>query len=190
MPEESKPSDFRYSTGESKVPWAAVGENYNADDIVDIIGFLAQKADDEYDAIFKTVSSNVRKLIKHSRPPGKLSLGDNVVKLEGQLDEFLGTQNATFITNATAGFEIGYRYANLKEGDEVIMSSMEHPGGINPWGMKAKRYGIKIKEFSLNLPTRDVDEVISAFKKQITPRTKVLSISHTVYKSGLFAHLK
>jgi hypothetical protein len=37
--------------------------------------------------------------------------------------------------------------------------------------LKAKRYGVKVKEFDLNLPTRDVDEVVSAFKKQITRRT-------------------
>ena len=35
-----KASDFRYNTGETKVPWAAVGENYNAEDLMAIVRFL------------------------------------------------------------------------------------------------------------------------------------------------------
>jgi selenocysteine lyase/cysteine desulfurase len=109
-----------------------------------------------------------------------------------KLAEFIGAEvdEVAITRNTTEGMNFIANGLALKEGDEIIMSSMEHPGGINPWGLKAKRYGVKIKEFSLNLPTRDVDEVVSAFKKQMTPRTKVLSISHTVYKSGLIAPLK
>ena len=44
-----KASDFRYNTGETRVPWAAVGENYNADDLMQVIEFLMQGHGDEYD---------------------------------------------------------------------------------------------------------------------------------------------
>ena len=37
-----KATDFRYNTGATKVPWAAVGENYNAADLMEIIRFLMQ----------------------------------------------------------------------------------------------------------------------------------------------------
>ena len=33
-------TDFRYNTGATKVPWAAVGENYNVQDLMEIIKFL------------------------------------------------------------------------------------------------------------------------------------------------------
>ena len=35
-------SDFRYNTGDTKVPWAAVGENYNAADTFEFVKFLMQ----------------------------------------------------------------------------------------------------------------------------------------------------
>ncbi len=35
-----KSTDFRYNTGATAVPWAAVGENYNARDLMEIISFL------------------------------------------------------------------------------------------------------------------------------------------------------
>ena len=50
-----KATDFRYNTGETRVPWAAVGENYNADDLLAVVKFLMQGEGAEYDAIFDNV---------------------------------------------------------------------------------------------------------------------------------------
>ena len=74
----NKPSDFRYDTGPSKVPWAAVGENYNASDVVELVKFLIQKSDDEYDSVLPEVEAAIQKLAVHGKAPGKLSLGENV----------------------------------------------------------------------------------------------------------------
>ena len=76
---------------------------------------------------------------------------------------------------------------DLKQGDEVLISSLEHPGGIHPWKLKEKRFGIVVKEVPLGVPPKSVDEIVDAFKKAITPKTKVISISHTVYITGLIA---
>jgi selenocysteine lyase/cysteine desulfurase len=67
---------------------------------------------------------------------------------------------------------------------------MEHPGGTHPWNLKEKRYGIKVVYVPIGLPPASVDEFVDGFEKAITPRTKVISISHTVYISGLISPLK
>jgi len=92
--------------------------------------------------------------------------------------------------NTTEGLNFVANGLDLEEGDEVLLSSMEHPGGIHPWKLKEKRYGIKIREVPIGLPPKNVDEIVDAFQKAITPRTKVISISHTVYISGLITPLK
>ena len=92
--------------------------------------------------------------------------------------------------NTTEGMNFVANGLDMKPGDEVLISSMEHPGGTHPWRLKAKRYGIKIKEVPLGLPSKSVEEIVKAFEKAITPRTKIISISHTVYISGLIAPLK
>ena len=92
--------------------------------------------------------------------------------------------------NTTEGMNFVANGLDLKEGDEVLLSSMEHPAGTHPWKLKEKRYGIKIKEVPLGLPPKSVDEIVNAFQKAITPRTKVISMSHTVYISGLMSPLK
>ena len=38
----AKKEAFRYNTGATKVPWAAVGENYNAEDLYEVVKFMMQ----------------------------------------------------------------------------------------------------------------------------------------------------
>ena len=92
--------------------------------------------------------------------------------------------------NTTEGMNFIANGLDLQPGDEVIMSSMEHPGGTNPWRLKAERYGITIRDVPIGLPPQDVQELTDAFAQAISPRTKVISISHTVYISGLIAPIK
>lgn len=92
--------------------------------------------------------------------------------------------------NTTEGMNFVANGLDLKQGDEVLISSQEHPGGIHPWKLKEKRSGIVVKEVPLGVPPKSVAEIVDAFKKAITPKTKVISISHTVYITGLIAPLK
>jgi len=92
--------------------------------------------------------------------------------------------------NTTEGMNFVANGLGLKEGDEVLLSDMEHPGGRHPWNLQAKRFGIKIKEVPIGLPPKSVEDFVVPFQKAISPMTKVISISHTVYISGLIAPLK
>ena len=70
------------------------------------------------------------------------------------------------------------------------MSNLEHPGHIGPWKLKEKRAGIRIKEVPLSPTARSVDEIVGAFAAAIGPKTKMISISHTVFITGLIMPLK
>ena len=48
-------TDFRYNTGATRVPWAAVGEDYNVEDLMEIIKFLMQGEGSEYDEALQGV---------------------------------------------------------------------------------------------------------------------------------------
>ena len=105
---------------------------------------------------------------------------------------FIGASEdeVAIVRNTTEGMNFVANGLDLQEGDEVLMSSMEHPGGTHPWKIKEKRYGIKVTEVPIGLPPKSVDEFVGAFEKAITPKTKVISVSHTVYISGLIAPIK
>jgi selenocysteine lyase/cysteine desulfurase len=93
-------------------------------------------------------------------------------------------------SNTTEGLNFVINGLDLKEGDEVLVSSMEHPGSINPWRLKAKRYGVVIKEVPLGLPPKSTEEIVKAFAAAVTPRAKIISLGHTVYISGLISPIK
>jgi len=109
-----------------------------------------------------------------------------------KLAQFIGADadEVAIVTNTTEGMSFVANGLDLKDGDEVLASNLEHPGGTHPWRLKAKRAGISIKEFQIGVPPKSVDEIVESFKKAVTPRTKVLSISHTVYITGLISPVK
>jgi len=92
-------------------------------------------------------------------------------------------------SNTTEGLNFVINGLDLKEGDEVLMSSLEHPGHVGPWKLKEKRTGIKIKEVPISPTAKTVDEIVGAFAAAITPRARVLSIAHTVFITGLITPL-
>lgn len=167
-----KDSDFRYNTGASKVPWAAVGENYNAEDLIEIIKFLMQGEGAEYDKAIGEISAQVNELSKIASPPGKLSLGPKVEECEAKSDAYLGAQGSLFMTNCTAGFEIAYKYANIGPGDEVIVPAITFIATMAyPLSMGAKIVFADIDQRTLNMDPKDLE-------KKITPKTKMIVPVH------------
>ena len=167
-----KATDFRYNTGATRVPWAAVGENYNVHDLMEIIKFLMQGSGAEYDAALEAVWEQVKKLDALATPPGKLSLGSKVEAAEAACNAYLGTNTSTFVTNATAGFEIAYKYANLKAGDEVIVPAITFVATMAyPLAIGCKLVFADVDPKTINMDPADV-------ARKITPNTKMIVPVH------------
>lgn len=167
-----KTTDFRYNTGATKVPWAAVGENYNVSDLMEIIRFLMQGEGKEYEEAIEAVWKQVKKLDALATPPGKLSTGKQVEACEQACDEYLGIDTSTFVTNATSGFEIAYKYANIKEGDEVIVPAITFVATMAyPLAVGAKLVFADVDPRTINMDPVDV-------ARKITPKTKMIVPVH------------
>lgn len=165
-----KATDFRYNTGETRVPWAAVGENYNADDLLAIVKFLMQGEGKDYDARLAAVKEDIYKLSEISTPPGKLSLGSQVEAAEEEVDKYLGTKGCAFVANCTAGFEIAYKYANLKPGDEVIVPAITFVATMAyPLAVGAKLVFADVDPVTINMDPKDVERKITDKTKMIVP---------------------
>lgn len=165
-------TDFRYNTGATKVPWPAVGENYNVNDTIEIIKFLMRGEGEQYNAIINKIKEQVTELDKVSTAPGKLSLGSQVESAERLVDEYLGIDGSTFVTNATAGFEIAYKYAGIGEGDEVIVPAITFVATMAyPLAHGAKLVFADVDPVTLNMDPEDV-------KRKITDKTKMIVPVH------------
>ena len=77
------------------------------------------------------------------------------------LAEFVGCKRdeIALLRNATEANSYIANGIDMQPGDEVLMTDQEHPGGEQPWQLKAKRYGIVVKKVKLPLPVKDRNEV-------------------------------
>ena len=168
--EKKKASDFRYNTGETKVPWAAVGENYNDEDLMTIIRFMMKGKGADYEKAIAAVEKDVYALDKVAVPPAKLSLDVEVAKAENMCDEYLHTKGSTFLTNCTAGFEIACKYTGLKPGDEVIVPAITFAATMAyPLSIGCKLVFADVDPITLNMDPKDVAKKITDKTKMIIP---------------------
>ena len=103
------------------------------------------------------------------------------------LAKFVGCtrDELALVRNATEANSYIANGIDLKAGDEVLMTDQEHPGGEQPWNLRAKRYGIVVKKVTLPKPVPDAATVLNLFSEAITPRTRVLFFSHISTVTGV-----
>jgi len=93
-------------------------------------------------------------------------------------DEIVFTKGATEAINLVAN-TFGQKY--LSEGDEVLLTELEHHSNYVPWHFLRKAKNIKIEFAEIN----DNGEVtLEAIEKKITNKTKIISVSHLSNVTG------
>lgn len=93
--------------------------------------------------------------------------------------EIIFTRNTTGAINLIAS-SWGGRF--LSEGDEIILSEMEHHANIVPWQLLRDKTGIVIKTIRLHEDgSLDLDD----FERLLTPQTKLVSITHVSNAMGV-----
>lgn len=79
---------------------------------------------------------------------------------------------------------------NLSPGDEVIGTLQDYPNMIQAWRQRQARDKIKYTQISFDFPIENDKEIVSKFEKAITPKTKVLHITHVVNWVGQILPVK
>ena len=103
------------------------------------------------------------------------------------LAEFVGCtrEEIALVRNATEANSYIANGIDMQAGDEVLMTDQEHPGGEQPWNLRAKRYGVVVKKVALQKPVKDANQVLNLFNDAITPRTRVIFFSHITTATGV-----
>src|SRR6266513_4712766 len=103
------------------------------------------------------------------------------------LAAFIGCKRdeIALLRNATEANSYIANGIDMKPGDEVLMTDQEHPGGEQPWNLRAKRYGVVVKKITLPKPVQNSAQVLKLFNDAITPRTRVIFFSHITTVTGV-----
>jgi selenocysteine lyase/cysteine desulfurase len=92
--------------------------------------------------------------------------------------------------NATEALNTVIFGLNLKAGDEVIGTKQDYPNMINAWRQRAEREGIVYNQISFKFPIENDEEIVAGFEKAITPKTKIIHITHIINWIGQILPVK
>ncbi len=92
--------------------------------------------------------------------------------------------------NASESLQICQLGVDLQKGDEVLTTDQDYPRMITTFQQRERREGIKLKQFSIPVPAEDDDEIVNLFEKNITPKTKMILMSHIINITGQILPVK
>lgn len=167
-------NDFRYAVGPSKVPWTAVGEYYNANDVKEFVKFLLPDKEGKpgYDEAFAKVSGDIDSLARVASRASKLTLGDHVVAAEAAARKTFNSKYALLTNCWTSGMEIGFKLSGVEPGDEVIMPAITFIATMSyPLSIGAKIVFADVDPETMNMDPADLE-------RKITPKTKLIVPVH------------
>ncbi len=102
----------------------------------------------------------------------------------GSIDEIIFTRSATEAINLVAS---SFGQQHIGAGDEIVLSIMEHHSNIVPWHFHRERKGAVLKWVGVD---EDGNFSIEEFERALTPRTKIVAITHMSNVLGTVTPLK
>lgn len=115
---------------------------------------------------------------------GVYSLGEEATQLyesaRGKVAKFIGADKneVVFVRNATEAINVVARSwgaANVKKGDVIILTQMEHHSNIVPWQMLAKARGAKLVYVPI---TKDGELDRAEFSRLVSKKPKIFAFTH------------
>jgi len=92
--------------------------------------------------------------------------------------------------NASEANEIMIFGLDLKAGDEVIVTNQNYGRMITAWRQRERRDGIVLKQVSFKVPPPSPQYLVDQFKAAITPRTRVIEVTHITNLTGQIMPVK
>jgi cysteine desulfurase/selenocysteine lyase len=136
------------------------------------------------DAYYKTINANVHRGVHHLSQVATDAFEEARRKVASYINaandhEIIFTKGTTEGINLVASV---FGRANLKPGDEVLISGLEHHSNIVPWQLACEYYGAKLKV----IPFSDRGELdMDAFSSLISSgRVKILSVAYVSNSLG------
>jgi isopenicillin-N epimerase len=114
-------------------------------------------------------------------------LKDRLAQARGVLAQFLGADPADllFVPNATFGVNLVARSLGLGAGDEVLTTDHEYGACCNAWEFACRKTGAAYVRRPIPLPVTTAEEVVEQFWGGVTPRTRVIFLSHITSPTAL-----
>ncbi|WP_367182785.1 aminotransferase class V-fold PLP-dependent enzyme [Algoriphagus sp.] len=117
---------------------------------------------------------------------------ENKAKSAAKLAELVGAspEEIVLTRNTTESLDLIISGFPWKAGDEAIVSNQDYGSMLSMFDLQAKRSGIKIIRIDIPMHPENDEEIVAAYEKEITPRTKLLMVPHIVNITGHILPIK
>ncbi len=104
------------------------------------------------------------------------------------LSDFVGAgaDEISLTRNATEALHLSATGLALEPGDEVLVTSQEHPAGRRPWDWLAAHRGIQLTEVFVPSPLVSVADTVDRLTSRITDRTRAMAFCHVTRGGHLY----
>jgi selenocysteine lyase/cysteine desulfurase len=100
------------------------------------------------------------------------------------------TEEVAIVRNASEALETCLFGLDLKAGDEVLTTTQDYPRMLTTIRQRELREKIVLKQVKYPAPPKSLQEIYDAIERGITPRTRVILISHAVFLTGQITPVK
>jgi len=112
------------------------------------------------------------------------------VRRDLALDFGCDVEEMAITRNASEANEIMILGLDLRKGDEVIITNQNYGRMITTWNQRVRRDGIVVKSISFKVPPPSMQYVVDQFRQAITPRTRVIELTHITNLTGQILPVK
>jgi isopenicillin-N epimerase len=136
--------------------------------------------------VLEALYASTRDMDEDPSPTNREKLGPAKEATRRKLAAFLrATPEEIVLTrNASESNNLVSTGLDLKPGDEVVAFADNHPSNLQAWREKAARFGFTVKSVDVVSPHPGFDYYIDAFTRAMTPRTRVLALTHLTSTVG------
>jgi selenocysteine lyase/cysteine desulfurase len=92
--------------------------------------------------------------------------------------------------NASESLEILLMGLDLKSGDEILTTTQDYPRMLTTLRQREQREGLSLKLIKVPIAPKNLDDIADQFAKGITPKTRVILISHVINITGQITPVK
>ena len=118
-----------------------------------------------------------------NREKFKAALEESRSKVAAQLG--VSADEIALVRNTSEANNVINNGLPFKAGDEIVLWDENHPTNNVAWDVRAARFGLTVKRVKLPQHPSGTAEVVDLFQKALTPKTRVLSITHVSSASGM-----
>jgi selenocysteine lyase/cysteine desulfurase len=86
--------------------------------------------------------------------------------------------------NASESLEILLMGMDFKSGDEILTTTQDYPRMLTTLRQRETREGLKLNLIKIPIAPKDVNDIAAAFERAITPKTKLILVSHQINLTG------